>query len=641
MDPRLSSEDRKADSIFQRLERRLGGVKGIYSPVWAWGILLFSLAITFSAAVLSHGWIADTDKERFAYGIADMSNAIKRGLQEQEAILLAGVGVINAAPQISRSEWADFVAQIRRDEYAPGSHGYGYIVFVDQDQKTAFEDGVRSEGFPEFSIIPEGLRDAYSAVLFLEPFDERNQRTLGYDMWSDQTRRNAMMRARDTGSPAASGMVKLFRANDADSRNGFLMYAPVYANGMPLTNGRERRAAITGYVYSSFRSKDFMAGVLNASNADIDLRIYDHADTRGDKLLYASDGQYEDLQSWAERPLLAKERVVIAGRTWTLEYSSTHAFVTGAELSQPIVIGVGGLLINVLIFIAIFSLTQQRATAVKLASEMTAELREAKEAAEDAIEREIDQRQSTQEANKMLEEANEELTQFASIIAHDLRAPLRRIESFLHIVEEEYTKDFDPEGKDILRRMRSGTIRMRDMLDALHDYTKSGTGSLKKEVTDVNSLIAMVLDTLQPQLTGANLIIDLPRPLHVVCDRMLLQHVFFNLIGNALKFSDKEMKMVVVSCQTREDGIVQFSIADNGIGIPPAHAQKVFNMFTRLHNEDEFKGTGVGLAVCKRVIGDLGMDIWIDTERETGTEVLFTLRTAKVARETAELAKAS
>ncbi|WP_394688727.1 CHASE domain-containing protein [Hoeflea sp.] len=594
------------------------------SPL-ALGIFVLCLLITLMVAWGSERRVSQIAGERFAFKASDIRDAISRRMTEQESILLGGVGLVATSPEVSREQWKEYVATLRQDKYAPGSQGYGYAIFVEPDQKAAVEAKIRQEGYPDFSIKPGGVRDLYSTIVYLEPFDARNQRALGYDMWSNPVRREAMALARDSMAPALSGIVTLVQENGDDVQNGFLMYAPVYKNGEPLDTVADRRAAIVGFVYSPFRAKDLMHGILGDGDSNIDLRIYDAADTNPDALLYTSDGIYTEIQDRSSRPRFLKAPMVAGGRTWTLEFSSTSPLVSDSERSLPYIIGIAGGIIDLLIFLAFWTLSRKRIAAQELASDMTAELRVAKEKAETAREMEIELRQQAQTTNKRLELANDDLTQFASIIAHDLRAPLKRLESFLDIIQDEYVENFDVEGKEILGRMRFGTTRMRDMLDALHRYSTSGGASLKIEPTDISAMVASVLDTLQPEVAEAKVVVDLPKPLYAKCDVVLLQHVFLNLISNALKFSDKDNKEIVISCKHLDDGLVRISIADNGIGIDPEHAQKVFNMFARLHNEEEFAGTGVGLAVCKRIISDLGTNIWVNTNREVGAEILFTL----------------
>lgn len=612
--------------------RRLTGFSYLLSPFWIWTVLILALIITIVASVVFFQWVTQTAQQRFEARTGDITTIIAKRMAGQESILLGGVGLVNTFPDITREQWADYVKGLKQDQYAPGSQGFGYSIFVKPEQKLALERSVRAEGFPDFEISPAGERDLYSTILFLEPFDARNQRAFGYDMWSNPVRRHAMEQARDTGQPALSGIVKLVQETNEDVQNGFLLYAPVYRPGAPIQSEAGRRAAIQGYVYSAFRVKDLMGNLLGRGDANISFRIFDGSDRDKAHLLYASDGNYDELSSWSDNGSFSSTQLNTSGRVWMLEFTSKTPFISTTEASLPIIVAVGGLIINILIFMTIWALSRQRQLAAELASEMTSELMVAKNSAEAAAEREIALREEAQEAARMLELANDDLTQFASIIAHDLRAPLKRIESFLLIIQEEYTNDLDDEGRDVVRRIKAGTIRMRDMLDALHQYTTTGATSLKSEVTDVSLLIATVIDTLQPDISRANLFFVFDRPLYAMGDSILLQHVFFNLLGNALKFTDKEAPEITVSCERLDGGILQISIADNGIGIEPEHAKKVFNMFTRLHNEEEYKGTGVGLAVCKRIINDMGMEIWINTERKVGTEVLFTLAAADVTK---------
>src|SRR5262249_14430334 len=143
---------------------------------------------------------------------------------------------------------------------------------------------IRAEGFPDYRIWPEGEREIYAPVIYLEPFDWRNKRAFGFDMFSEPVRRLAMERARDTGLPAISGKVTLLQDAELASRLGFLMYVPVYREPQPMTS-EERRAHLLGYVFSPFGMAEFMRGLLGSTTNDLQLQVWD-AESNGEALLY-------------------------------------------------------------------------------------------------------------------------------------------------------------------------------------------------------------------------------------------------------------------------------------------------------------------------------------------------------------------
>jgi CHASE1-domain containing sensor protein len=233
----------------------------------AWIILALSFVVTALAWSISDSAIRTKASERFEFQTADIASAIERRLIAYATALRGGVGLFEAAGQVTRAQWHAYVEALRLQENFPGIQGLGFSLMIAPAELDAHIAGIRAEGFPDYSVRPEEPRDQYSAIVYLEPFDWRNQRAFGYDMYSEPVRRRAMERARDSGEPAISGRVTLVQETDEDVQYGFLMYIPVYRPGMPTTTLEERRAALLGFVYSPFRANDFMNGILG-SNQD-------------------------------------------------------------------------------------------------------------------------------------------------------------------------------------------------------------------------------------------------------------------------------------------------------------------------------------------------------------------------------------
>ena len=222
------------------------------SSALAWAFLFLCLIITTAVASFSRDSLLQVKEARFQFKTQDIRASIQARMHDQEVALWGGVGLFNASSNVSRDEWHAYVASLRLADYLPGLQGYGYAEFVKHQDKTDHINRVRGEGFPDFDVRPVGARDAYSSIIYLEPFQDRNLRAFGYDMFSEPTRRAAMERARDTGKAAVSGVVTLVQETEDDIQRGFLMYLPVYRSGMATDTIAERRAALQGFVYSPF-----------------------------------------------------------------------------------------------------------------------------------------------------------------------------------------------------------------------------------------------------------------------------------------------------------------------------------------------------------------------------------------------------
>lgn len=328
-------------------------------PPAAWLVLLLSLVVTSWAWYVSNKAVTNTINTRFEFQAQDLATAIAGRMKEYELALRSGAALFDASSTVSRQDWNSFTDTIYLQKYFPGIQALGYSVMLNPEQLDAHINAIRSEGFDDYSVRPEGEREQYSAIQFIEPFDWRNQRAFGFDMYSNPIRREAMDRARDTGQPATSGRVTLVQETDKDVQYGFLMYYPVYHKNMPLDYVEERRRAIRSYVYAAFRMGDLMAGILGQSQGDLQFSVYDGAEANPDTVLYSS-------QSAEENSATGKEYfngyypLNIAGRPWTLQVNTTDGFIAFSEKHQPTFIVIVGILLDVFLFYLISYLVKGR-----------------------------------------------------------------------------------------------------------------------------------------------------------------------------------------------------------------------------------------------------------------------------------------
>lgn len=223
-----------------------------------------------------------------------------------------------------------------------------------------------------------------------------------------------------------------------------------------------------------------------------------------------------------------------------------------------------------------------------------------------------------------LEEANEELNQFASIVSHDLREPLRVVSGVAELFESRYAGDLDESAERLLGALTRSTERMSALLDGLLAYSRVGSASEERRSIDVNVLLGEVLEGLGSQIAdsrGEVVADDLPT---VEGDWVQLAQLFQNLVANALKFRADDPPRVEIRGR-REGELWHFSVADNGIGIDPRNRDRVFEMFQRLHTRDAYPGTGVGLAIVKKIVARHGGRIWVQDREPRGTIIHFTI----------------
>ncbi|WP_276256526.1 PAS domain S-box protein [Halomontanus rarus] len=234
------------------------------------------------------------------------------------------------------------------------------------------------------------------------------------------------------------------------------------------------------------------------------------------------------------------------------------------------------------------------------------------------------------EYERRLEESNERLEQFAYAASHDLQEPLRMITSYLQLLENRYTDDLDEDAEDFIEFAVGGAERMREMIEGLLQYSRVETRGDPFTSVDLGEVLSNVRDDLQVKIEESNAQItaeELPR---VQGDRGQLRQVFQNLVDNAIEYSGDEPPQIQISVRrsVRNNGPWEISVEDEGIGIDPDDADRIFEVFQSLHSQGEHSGTGIGLALCQRIVERHGGEIWVDSKPNEGATFSFTLPTA-------------
>src|SRR4051794_28279156 len=238
----------------------------------------------------------------------------------------------------------------------------------------------------------------------------------------------------------------------------------------------------------------------------------------------------------------------------------------------------------------------------------------------DSIER---GRREVAEHARELERSNEELDRFAAVTSHDLQAPLATISMYVQLLEARHGKELGS-ASQLVDGISSATAHARELIRGLLEYSRAGRGELRREQVSVDRVVQEVLDVLAGPIEEAGATVEVGDMPTVKADHRNLCQVFQNLISNAVKFTDQDDPRVNVSA-SKVDGSWWFAVSDNGIGMEPSQAEEIFEPFHRLHGEGEYPGTGIGLAVCDRIVEQHGGRIWAESEPGKGSTFRFTL----------------
>ncbi|MFP8957250.1 sensor histidine kinase [Natrialbaceae archaeon A-CW3] len=227
-----------------------------------------------------------------------------------------------------------------------------------------------------------------------------------------------------------------------------------------------------------------------------------------------------------------------------------------------------------------------------------------------------------------LQESNERLEQFAYAASHDLQEPLRMVSSYLQLIETRYGEELDEDGEEFIGYAIDGSERMRAMIDGLLSYARVETQGEPLEPTDLDEVFADVREDLHVQIDDVDARVTSDSLPVVEGDANQLRRVFQNLLQNSIRYSDDEPPSIHVSAD-RSNSTWTVTVRDDGIGMDPEETEQIFDVFSRLHPREEYAGSGVGLAVCERIVERHGGDIWAESEPGEGTAVSFTLNPAE------------
>jgi signal transduction histidine kinase len=232
-----------------------------------------------------------------------------------------------------------------------------------------------------------------------------------------------------------------------------------------------------------------------------------------------------------------------------------------------------------------------------------------------------------------LERSNKELEQFAYVASHDLQEPLRMVSSYTELLEKRYRDRLDSDAREFINFAVDGARRMQRLINDLLEFSRVSTRGKPSELVDANDVLGTVRANLGAAIEDAGALVTHEELPTVMMDPTQLGQLLQNLIGNAIKFRAAQPPRVHITAREQTDEWV-FAVRDNGIGIEPEYFGRIFVIFQRLHGRTEYPGTGIGLAVCKRIVERHGGRIWVESEPGNGAVFFFTIPKSNGARET-------
>lgn len=521
-------------------------------------VLVLSISITILTAIQVNAMIVNDAKERLDNQMEDIENRLERRIQAYEQVLFGGKGLFESSQYVTRDEWKTFVGIQMIEERFPGIQGVGFSkLIVGKDNLEIHIEQIRKEGFTDYTVNPEGEREEYHPVVYLEPVNERNKQAFGYDMYSEPGRHNAIDLARDTGLTTVSGKVRLVQEIDDNVQAGFLMYVPLYTKGKPIQTIEQRQTAFEGFVYAPFRMDDFMTHTLENTDYDITLKIY-NTDTEPQNIMYDQTKIMNIDESEINHSLSKVVTIDVNQRQWVLEGIALKSINIETEGMIPQVILVIGLILSSMLFFIfrtygkIITISEQSLQKEKMAN----------------------------------------IGELAARLAHDIRNPLSSIISWTELIQLHLKEVPNEKIASYTKSILKSTDSIKFQLNTVMDFVRERPTKISK-----NSIILIIFDAIKITPVPDTVTINMPEnDLDVECDKSQMVVVFSNLITNSIQAMDGSGNITINVKAIQNNVIIDF--IDSGPGISKENRSKIFEpLFTT-----KSMGTGLGLVSCKNII---------------------------------------
>ncbi len=565
-------------------------------------LLALLLGATALATVLMFHRVEALETDARAGQARSVANAIDERMREASRLLVGAAALSGAHVRATPREFRDFLVAQDVTGHFPGTLGIIHASLVDRRDAGAYERRTRRViaasglGYPRFRIHP-APRPGQRRLLVVDRVVPvaRESRAFGLDLMSTKERRATALRALRTGQPAAGPPLEPLRFRGPGL--AVMLMAPVAAPG---GGGAPR-----GVVYGTFRMDLLMRGVVGRLADGASAELYDIGPATiagagpaapfrvsGARSVPLRDDEDTDVQTLS-----------VGGRRWALAYRQPDVQLAALDRAGPWLVLVSGVLVSLLAVALLRVLRSSRARAIRLAEEMTLELRE-------------------REAE--LQVSHAELEHFAYLASHDLQEPLRTITSYAGLLQRRSAEQLDERSLTWLRFISEGAARMSDLIADLLEYSRTGRARGEPEPTSLerswDAAVANLAEAIERNgatVTRGPLPTVEARPPEMLS---LLQ----NLVANALKYRGDTPPNVHAEAVRRDDHW-EVRVRDNGIGIHPQFHDRVFGLFQRLHTADEYPGTGMGLAIVRKIAEANGGGVRVESEPGDGATFIIDL----------------
>lgn len=535
------------------------------------------------------------DLLRFNNDVNRLQTSIENKINLYIALLQGGRGFIESAPDLNKEKFAEYVKSLDLEKNYSGVLGIGFTENIKPEEIEKLNSRMQAEGFADFTVFPLVKKDFYQPILYLEPLNDWNKKAIGYDMSVEENRRLALETARDTGNAVMTSKVVLVQENNYDTQPGFLIYLPIYKNGIVPNTIAERRNNLRGYIYSPFRANEFLKEIQEeTSTKNIDIRVFDGAIKPENLLAQTIYPENIKFLSQFDEKYSVQSSLVVAGRKWTIEYDSSPLFGDQSGTIWTLVIFFSGMVFSFLLFGMIYWEAVARARLEKT----TENLLEAEKQKAKLFDKEQKARLAAEQANKTKDE-------FIAVVSHELRTPLNAIAGWTRILK---TPGISDNTKKIaLSKIEKNLKLQTQMVEELLDYSQiiSENSALEGKPVDLSSILDASCAEAKDDLIEKDINLIKNNTLNghrTYGDEAKLKIVISNLLSNAIKFTCRGGTIEASLFNDEEN--VYLAVKDSGKGISPKFLPYIFDRFRQADASTtrSYGGLGLGLTITSHIV---------------------------------------
>lgn len=558
--------------------------------------LAAAVGIVLAAVLTGLGWNYaserefERNREEFAAVARDSELALEHRMDTYRTALDGAAALFIARDEVTFPEWEDYVSTLDLDHSLKGMNGIGFIRPVKNGKQDTFLRRARDRGTPIQAIHPATGHDELFPIKYITPV-EGNRPAIGLDLSFETNRRTALVNSRQSGEMLLTGPIELVQ--DSEGGVGFLLVRPVYRNGAATQTKAQRLRAFEGWSYAPLLARNFLSGLTAREGTAFSMAIYQGRAADNDNLIYRTDAP--EMTTHRSR-FTRVAHLDVAGQPWTIEWRSLPAFEQTVRSNESLIVLLSGIAISLCLGALLISVVRREGQVRRKVAEATREL------AERDAERSIMLEDLRRARDASLAAAKAKST-FLANMSHELRTPMNGVLGFADLLVH---SDLKPDARRHAELIAQSGRVMARLLDDILDLSRIEAGKMviSSDPFDIREVCQHVMRLVEPAARDKGLDLECciadGIPHYVIGDKLRIQQILINLVGNAVKFTDRGYVRLSLA---ENEGSLVCEVRDSGIGIAPGKLEAIFDDFVQAEDGASRSrgGTGLGLAISRKL----------------------------------------